>query len=363
MTQQARMPAPGINPDAVSYVAQVRAALADLSPDDLDDLTGGMAADLAELLRERGGALTDHLGTPAAYAAELRAAAGLPTPGAARAPEPRWSPQAIKKAFAAARVEHPTFDRVVRYAISLRPAWWFIRGAAAAGILVVVFGLTGSAGAVLAATMFALVGAGVSVAIGLRTCGRAPSVPGIVANSILGATAWLAGVAVLGTALNPSTLYETVQHFPQNVVESTNLFVYDGAGKRVDGARVFTAQGEAVRTAWQPSTDYGQPAETPTRVDVYGVPVPEAYPRSVLGQDPWAPAPGPDPRWTPPASLPPLAPLAKPTPSAGSPGPAASTAPTPSASAPASYSTTPAPSASTAVKPPTPAATSAPPKR
>ncbi len=374
MTQQARMPAPGINPDAVSYVAQVRAALADLSPDDLDDLTGGMAADLAELLRERGGALTDHLGTPAAYAAELRAAAGLPTPGAARSRNSRWTPEAIKASFAAARAEHPILDQAVGYAISLRPAWWFLRGAVAAGVLVVVFGLIGSIGGVVAAMMIVLMGAVLSVVIGLRTGGRAPSLPGVVVNSVLGAAAALMGIAALGTALNPSPLlYQTVEQGPANVVNTSNLFVYDSAGKRVDGARVFTAEGEALRTAWQLSTGGGLVLDALTRLDVYGVPVPDAYPHAAPGQDPWTPASGPDPHWTPPASLPPLAPLAKPTPSPGASSPAASTVPMPNAGPPSSSastapspgpsaSTTPAPNGPGAVKPTTPAASPTPTK-
>ena len=61
-----------------AYVREVRAELTDLPAEDVDDLTGGMEADLSELAAESGGDLIGRLGSPRLYAAELRAAAGLP---------------------------------------------------------------------------------------------------------------------------------------------------------------------------------------------------------------------------------------------------------------------------------------------
>ena len=63
------------------YVERVRAALADLPPEDLDELTGGLEADLREQAGELppGPDLAAAFGAPTAYA-ELRAAAGLPGP-------------------------------------------------------------------------------------------------------------------------------------------------------------------------------------------------------------------------------------------------------------------------------------------
>ncbi len=369
MTQQARMPAPGINPDAVSYVAQVRAALADLSPDDLDDLTGGMAADLAELLRERGGALTDHLGTPAAYAAELRAAAGLPTPGAAKSF--RGYPAAIRRMLATARADNSIVDQTVRYVISLRSAWWFIRGAIAAGVLVAMVGLTKSPPRVLVAAVLVLLGAGVSIVVGVRRSSRAASGLGVLLNSLLVVIAVMTGINGLVTAFNYAfprlDFVETVTASsdpppPTNVIRSSNLFVYDSAGKRVDAARVFTAEGDTVR-ARHVGPGPGVVTEPLTRVDIYGVPVPEAYPEAAPGEDPWAPRPGSAAPWTPPASLPPLAPLAEPTPSAGAPGAVPSATPAPTPPVPGTgASTTPAPAGSVATKPSAPAATVTPTK-
>ena len=64
--------------DVRAYVRAVRAWLGDLPADEVEDLTAGMEADLAERAAESGGPLGGLLGQPEAYAAELRSAAGLP---------------------------------------------------------------------------------------------------------------------------------------------------------------------------------------------------------------------------------------------------------------------------------------------
>jgi hypothetical protein len=72
-----RFPA-GVADGVAAYVREVRSELADLPIEDVDDLTGGMEADLTELDGDCGGDLAGRLGSPSRYAAELRAAAGLP---------------------------------------------------------------------------------------------------------------------------------------------------------------------------------------------------------------------------------------------------------------------------------------------
>ena len=62
-------------PEIVTFAEGVRAALADLPAEEVDDLTEGLEADLAESLAED---LRRTLPDPVAYAAELRLAAGLP---------------------------------------------------------------------------------------------------------------------------------------------------------------------------------------------------------------------------------------------------------------------------------------------
>ena len=66
--------------DVARYVTAVRAACADLpGPPDRELL---LEDHLGEVAAEAGGPLAERLGRPEAYAAELRASAGLPGPGA-----------------------------------------------------------------------------------------------------------------------------------------------------------------------------------------------------------------------------------------------------------------------------------------
>lgn len=138
------------------YAAGVRSHLTDLSPEQVDDLTDGLEADLAEALADMPGALrplsegstlpdagatslldvTAHFGPAAEYAAELRSAAGLDP--AAQVPRPRiglrgrlfvlggifesgwtslWAPVTSTSQWAAFR----------EFAAELRPVWWVLR--------------------------------------------------------------------------------------------------------------------------------------------------------------------------------------------------------------------------------------------
>jgi uncharacterized membrane protein len=75
-------------PVITEFAAAVRSALSDLGPDEADDLTDGLEADLTDRLAD--GDATE-LGDPAAYAEELRAAAGLPHRPAASPAGPTWA--------------------------------------------------------------------------------------------------------------------------------------------------------------------------------------------------------------------------------------------------------------------------------
>ena len=91
--------------DVRAYVRAVRAWLGDLPADEVEDLTAGMEADLAERAAESGGPLGGLLGQPEAYAAELRSAAGLP---------PRVDVVAVPDAVRARAVDRPPGARRAR---------------------------------------------------------------------------------------------------------------------------------------------------------------------------------------------------------------------------------------------------------
>ena len=151
-----------LSPEAVildqvrRYAADVRAHLADLSPEQVDDLTDGLEADLAEALADMPGALrplpeggdlpdggattlldvTARFGPAARYAAELRSAAGLDP--AAPGPRPRRSLgdrlAADGKRFVsewrslwAPVTSSPQWAAFLEFAAVLRPVWWVLR--------------------------------------------------------------------------------------------------------------------------------------------------------------------------------------------------------------------------------------------
>jgi hypothetical protein len=114
-----------INPAVADFATAVRRELLGFDAEAVSELTDGLEADLADKLLD--GA---ELGDPAAYAAELRAAAGLEVPRRTTAG------QKIRAEFAQARADlaplfaHPVVTEVAAFFASLRPVWWLLRGLA-----------------------------------------------------------------------------------------------------------------------------------------------------------------------------------------------------------------------------------------
>ena len=108
-----------------TYAAAVRAALSDLTPDEIDDLTDGLEADLGERAEDP---LAPALGSPADYASELRNAAGIPVrkSGSSFA----IAVTSVKHAwaeFAQRMTRHPAAAAAFGFFASLRPVWWVYR--------------------------------------------------------------------------------------------------------------------------------------------------------------------------------------------------------------------------------------------
>lgn len=111
------------------FAAAVRVALSDLPPDELDELTDGLEADLAERAADSG---DPDLGDPVLYAEELRAAAGYP-PQDARSHRgsvlPDLAPlrERMRRRLDELRA-HPAGAAAIDFLIALRPLWWVFRG-------------------------------------------------------------------------------------------------------------------------------------------------------------------------------------------------------------------------------------------
>ncbi|MHA6621260.1 HAAS signaling domain-containing protein [Pseudonocardia sp. DLS-67] len=210
-------------PAAEEYLDGVRAALADLPAPEVAEILDDVRAHLADLTAELGGeadvaALTERLGPPSAYAAELRAAAGYPAAdpeetgrsrhGVARlavlapaagglvfllgaaAGEPsvvltglligavglpiviRDGPQVPRVAalpevrwLLGVRPVGTTARTVTDFVAGLQPGWWVVRAIAAAALVVAAF-FGGGAPAVL---LLAVLAVPVSIWVGHRT--------------------------------------------------------------------------------------------------------------------------------------------------------------------------------------------------
>jgi hypothetical protein len=169
-----------ITAEVARYATAVRAACADLPGPDRELLLEDLEDHLAEVAAEAGGPLSERLGQPEAYAAELRASAGLPGTGAGSTGSAgrqgrlrlRDSEAARRLAglWAAARA-HPAWRAAAGFLPELRPAWWVLRGYLAVQAIAV-------------AMTFLFAGSGFSF-----------PVPRLLGSSLLGLLAVVAAVA------------------------------------------------------------------------------------------------------------------------------------------------------------------------
>ena len=330
--------------DVRAYVLAVRAWLGDLPADEVEDLTAGMEADLAERAAESGGPLGGLLGQPEAYAAELRSAAGLPR--ASR----WWCRMPCRTEPWTDRLARDAHELVARHPWlrELRPTWWLARGAVAGWVLAAVLG-TGRT------VLLPLVGAALSMWLGLVLRRREPLGSGACGRRWGSATrspsccccrCWRPtrpgrpGFSDEAATRRPG--------YPSQVVANgepvQNLYAYDAAGNRLDGVRAVRPVGARPRRQPRPAAGRQQPRRCrsaprtgcrTSRADVF----PLAWP----GHDPWQDS---GVGWTPPLTLPPVAGAAAATPAPTSSAepvasPRRAPSPSPSPSAAPSASSTP----------------------
>ncbi|MEU1604723.1 HAAS signaling domain-containing protein [Micromonospora matsumotoense] len=265
--------------EITDYVERVRAALADLPPQARDELTEDLPEHLTEVAAEADGSLVDRLGTPEAYAAELRAAAGAGDPAAGRrALERRIAAVLGRTRARVGRVDarlgplvgHATAGEFLRL---LRPAWWVARAYLAA-MLVTAISTDGPLGLLprldgnefVGLLMFAglLVG---SIWLGrrtpeLRTWRRWAVHAGAVVLALfaVGAVANVDDQARYGYDYG----YEStsVQN-PYDQVQ--DVYVYDSEGRLVENARLFDQNGTPIRLGWPACDDPALPDVNPVQ--------------------------------------------------------------------------------------------------
>jgi hypothetical protein len=316
-----------------AYASAVRAHLADLSPEQVEDLTDGLEADLAEALEDREGPvvtgeipigraasaagipappgaapgasmidLTRRFGPADAYAAELRAAAGL-APGAAT---PRSRRQVLGarlagvtelatrlRRTAAPAIERAAGSRLWSWVLALRPLWWLVRGwlwfVIVLGIQGTVLGPVDDRGLfrfiprspITWATLLGLLLLSVAVGRGLGSGHRWARIAVATTSAVAVLTLpWSATELKLKIderlAFAPVIQYVEVPAGGQGDVPAiedgvyvdgmmvSNLFVYDAAGNPLEGVQIYDDRGRQVRTMQTGWADWELPGVAET---------------------------------------------------------------------------------------------------
>ena len=234
----------GLPPNVDVYLAALRAELADLAPEERDDLLSEVEPSLLEAAAEGDEPSAARLGSPADFAADLRASAGQP-------PAPR--------ARAARTGLRGSLSRLLRRSVpmlrELAPAWWAARAYIAVGLLALTIDVDWSArhpflprfgSGAATALMLALVLAG-SFALGLRIRRAGPRARR--AALALDLALLVAAVPVIDRAADtpvvvPSGFVITQSEAPAGglVFEGAaveNIYAYDRAGRLLHDVRLY----------------------------------------------------------------------------------------------------------------------------
>ncbi len=250
--------------DVTGYAAAVRRSLADLGPDQVDDLTDDLEADLADALADErhnahGRGVLEQFGPPEEYAAELRAAAGLlPVAEPKRRPvrELAGAPKAsLVRLLGHLRDEH-WWPPVEGFLVALRPVWWLVRAWVGYELIVLFLGIIGwvprSVGPLLLLAVFSVL----SVQWGRGVWFGTGSWRGVAAAcNVLAIVAVLPLVLGLHASEGTGTVtYVTDSATPTDGVyvggtPVSNLFAYDSEGNPLTDVQIFDEQGRPVLTA------------------------------------------------------------------------------------------------------------------
>lgn len=272
--------------DVGEYVAAIRAALADLSTEERDELTGGLEADLSELAAEDGGArpLGEVLGSPEEYAAELRLAAGLPTEAGSRKRRLRHPGVSTSERVGVwldrgrdawlGRAESERFAPAWQLLLVVRPAWWVTRAWVAVQLVDANTGpwesptLIPSLGHGLAGPVLLLAAVVLSTMIGTRQLWPGPAVRSSTLARVvllsLNVTAIVGGIAVTAGWPQSDVVYNYRDSFrpvgnslPEDLIRNDgarvcNIHAYDAAGKPLIGVQLYDQDGRPLEVHCAP---------------------------------------------------------------------------------------------------------------
>lgn len=244
-----------VTPEIVTFAQGVRAALADLPADEVDDLTEGLEADLAEAYAED---LQRELPDPAAYAAELRLAAGLPVRSKTKQGLLSGLGDGMrdtKRDIGIAIRRNPALAGIADFLVTLRPAWWLVRAWVAYEVIALLGGTRDSVVPtefVLWMVLAAFVVVSVQWGRGRwRFRGLGPII--VVGNVV--AAVLLIPMISAAESHSGEVYYTDSYEEPDltglylNGQPVTNLFGYGADGKLLESFQVFDQDGKPVTTS------------------------------------------------------------------------------------------------------------------
>jgi uncharacterized membrane protein len=307
-----------IEGDVARYATAVRAAFADLPAPERELLLEDLEDHLAEVAAEGEGPLAARLGAPEAYAAELRASAGLPAAGAGGPGRPlRESSVArrLQRSWRAA-VAHPAGRAIVGFLPELRPAWWVLRGYLAVQAVVVALsaltadGLSFPLPAPFGSELLGLLATAVAVVVSVRWGRRGRGGAGRRALTVAGNAA----LALFGVVLilqlgadeaagdyyrpdQPLSYAGPISGLRSDGEEISNIFAFDADGRPLRDVYLVDQDGDPL-VATHYDNEYLEPR---LPLDRDGNEVPNRYPQTQYEVDPAGQrTPGPTPEFRPP---------------------------------------------------------------
>lgn len=244
------------------YVSEVRAALADLPPQQREELLEDLPEHLAEVAAEGQDPLRSRLGPPEQYAAELRAAivdVGPPSDVPALGPRLAAAAGAVLTALRVRlRVVDARVGPVIGYAkVSdflrlLRPAWWLLRGYLAAMAIIFVVASPYSTGllprvdgsAVLGGLLLSALVVG-SIWLGRRQGGLDRWQRWLTGTaSVLVAVVAAAGFVDVDEDVRSPEYYVSVDG--RTYEDRSDIFVYDVDGRLLRDVRLYDQDGNPI---------------------------------------------------------------------------------------------------------------------
>jgi hypothetical protein len=230
----------------------VRVELDDLTPADLDDLLEDLEQHLVEVAAEAGEPLTDRLGAPESYAAELRASAGLPARHVVATGSRR---QRVLERVTATSQWH----WLAAFAPELRPGWWVLRGYLAVTSLLLLtdtqlssdIPLPRMGDSRLLGLCAVAAGIAVSVWVGRRSSNRTLSVVAIIADVVV-VIAAVAGIVQVRDHVPVQYITEGSDGFLRQNDGSviSNIWPYTTDGRPLDGVLLFDQNGRLINNVF-----------------------------------------------------------------------------------------------------------------